>query len=144
MRGLRKGDVQVASKRHTVVGEGFELHFSLDAGLLRAQVDGPHDSFAISVAYWMAISAERHRCGARRILVIENLIENGNPEETLALFEKLIDLDFQGCKVAFVDRGSEQRSVHEHVAILAREHGILAAVFGEESEAAIWLRHGEE
>lgn len=131
-------------KQHTVAGEGFEVHFSLAAGVLRAQVDGPHDSFDISLAYWTQIAEVRRRYGARCVLVVENLMENGRSEDTLALFEKLIGLGFEGCKVAFVDRGSELRSMHEHVAILAREHGILAAVFGEESEAEIWLRHGEE
>ena len=134
----------MASKQYTVVGEGFEIRFSLTAGILRAQVEGPHDSFDISLAYWKAISEERRRCGARRVLVIENLVEDGNPEETLALFGELVELGFDGCKVAFVDLGSEPRSVHEHVAILAREHGILAGVFGQENEAEIWLRHGEE
>ncbi len=129
---------------YTVAGDGFEIFFRWNGDILRAQVEGPHDSFAISLAYWTEVSDERRRRGAHRILVVENLMENGNPEETLALFEKLVELDFKGCKVAFVDRGSEQRSMHEHVAILAREHGILAGVFGEESEAVIWLRHGEE
>ena len=56
----------------------------------------------------------------------------------------LTTMGFDGCKVAFVDNGNEQLSMHEHIAILAREHGILAAVFSEESAATIWLRHGEE
>ncbi len=134
----------MALKQYTVVGEGFEVHFSLTAGILRAQVDGPHDSLAISLGYWTQVAQERRRHGASFVLVVENLMENGRAEDMLALFERLLGLGFEGCKVAFVDRGSEQRSVHEHVAILAREHGILAGVFGEESEAEIWLRHGEE
>ena len=98
----------------------------------------------ISLAYWGAIARERVRVGARRVLVIENLEQNGDPEEVLALFGELIQLDFDGCKIAFVDRGDDHRSLQEHVAILAREHGILAAVFGQENQAETWLRHGEE
>lgn len=125
-------------------GEGFEVHFSLIAGVLRAQVEGLRNSFEISVGYWTRIAEERRRCGARRVLVVENLIEEGRPDQLLALFERLTTMGFDGCKVAFVDRGSEQLSLREHIAILAREHGILAAVFSEESAASLWLRHGEE
>lgn len=131
------------SKR-VVQGEGFEVHFSQLGDVLRAQVEGPHDSFEISLAYWVKIAEERERCAARRILVIENLIEDGTPHELLALFDRLTAMGFEGCKVAFVDNGNEELAPREHIAILAREHGILAAVFSEETAAAIWLRHGEE
>ncbi|MCX7555580.1 hypothetical protein OS187_01835 [Xanthomonadaceae bacterium JHOS43] len=130
--------------KRLVEGAGFEIHFSLTGGVLRAQIEGLHDSFEISLAYWKEISEERRRCGAQRLLVIENLVEDGRPDELLELFENLVGLGFEGCKVAFVDNGNEERSMHEYVAILAREHGILAAVFSEESAATIWLRHGEE
>lgn len=131
-------------KQYTVAGEGFEIRFSLSAGVLRAQVEGPDDSFAISLAYWTIVAQERRRWGIQRVLVVENLRQSAQPNETLALFDELTGLGFEGCKVAFVDRGSERRSVQEYVAIMAREHDILAAIFGEENEAAIWLRHGEE
>ena len=134
----------MALKQYTVVGEGFEIRFSLTAGILRAQVEGPHDSFAISLAYWTMVAEERRRHDVRCVLVIENLAERGNPEEILTLFEEFAGLGFEGSKVAFVDCHNEQRSAHEHIAIMAREHGILAAVFGEENAAEIWLRHGEE
>lgn len=130
--------------KRIVQGEGFEVHFSLTGGLLRAQVEGSRDSFEISVAYWTLISAERRRCDSRCVLVIENLVEDGSPDHLLALFERLTRMGLEGCKVAFVDNGNEPLSSHEHIAILAREHGILAAVFSEESVAEIWLRHGEE
>ena len=125
-------------------GEGFEVRFSLTGGVLRAQGECLHDSVEISVAYWSKIAEERRRCDVRRVLVIENLIEDGRPDQLLALFERLTTMGFDGCKVAFVDNGNEQLSLHEHIAILAREHGILAAVFCEESAATFWLRHGEE
>lgn len=134
----------MASSPYTVAGEGFEIRFSLTAGVLRAQVEGPDDSYAISLGYWTCISEERRRCGAQRVLVIENLKRSARSDETLALFDDLTRLGFEGCKVAFVDSASEHRSLQEYIAIMARELDILAGVFGEESEAAIWLRHGEE
>lgn len=134
----------MASTQRKIVGDGFELHVSVVAGILRAQVEGPHDTLAISMAYWTKIVEERTRSGLQRVLVIENLEETGSLDDLMPLLDHLIKLDLVGCKVAFVDSGSSQRSAQEHMTIVAREHGILAGVFGDENEAMIWLRHGEE
>lgn len=128
----------------TVAGAGFEVNFSWDGDVLAARVAGPHDSLAISLAYWKVIAAERARIGAKRLLVLEELEETAAPEMVLQLFEHLLKLDLQGTRVAFVDDVDSQRSEQEHVAILARESGILAAIFSDENEARTWLRHGEE
>jgi len=128
---------------HTVVGEDFEVHFSWDGDILAARVTGPHDSLAISRAYWKVIATERARIGAKRLLVLEELEETAASEMVLQLFEHLLKLELQGSRVAFVDAVDSQRSEQEHVAILARERGIVAAIFSDENEARTWLRHGE-
>lgn len=129
---------------HTVAGDGFDVHFSWDGDILAAQVEGPHDSFAISLAYWKVVAAERKRIGAKRLLVLEYLEETAEPELALELFEHLVKFEFQGSRVAFVDGIDSHRSAQEHVAILARESGITAAIFADENQARTWLRHGEE
>lgn len=129
---------------HTVAGDGFDVHFSWDSDVLTAQVEGLHDSFAISLAYWKVIAAERKRIGAKRLLVLEYLEETVASGLALELFEHLVTLGFQGSRVAFVDGVDSHRSVHEHVAILARESGIMTAIFSDENQARTWLRHGEE
>lgn len=132
------------TSRYVFTGEGFQIHFAHSADLLRAQVEGPHDSYEVSVAYWHAIADERTRCGATRVLVVENLAESTSSETTLRLASELLTLNFEGCRVAFVDRGVVNRSVQEVIAMQAREVGIVASVFGQEAEALNWLRHGEE
>lgn len=129
---------------HTVAGDGFDVHFSWDGDVLAAEVEGLHDSFAISLAYWKMIAAERKRIGAKRVLVLENLEETVASELALEVFEHLVNLELQGSRIAFVDGVDNHRSVQEHVAILARENGIMAAIFAEENQARSWLRHGEE
>jgi len=129
------------SKSH-YVGDGFEIHFSFSAGVLRAQVEGPHDSFDVSIAYWKAIVQERLRLDATRLLVVENLADSTRAEVTLSMADELLKLDFIGCRVAFVDRGLVNRSVQELIAMRARDQGIVATVFGDEGQAINWLRHG--
>ena len=128
---------------NTLVGNGFELHFRWDGDVLVVQVEGPHDSFEISLAYWQMIADERARLGAKRVLVLENLKETADEHLVLDLSEHLVKLDFQGTRVAFVDAVDYHRSVQEYVAIRARERGITAAIFGDASQAMTWLRHGE-
>lgn len=130
------------SSRHVYLGNGFEIHFSFVSGVLRAQVEGPHDSFDVSIAYWKAIVEERLRLGATRILVVENLADSTHADVTLSMADELLKLDLAGCRVAFVDRGVDNRSVQELIAMRARDQGIIAAVFGDEGQAINWLRHG--
>ncbi len=130
--------------RYTTAGDGFEVHFNLISGVLRAQVEGPHDSYSISIAYWRVIANERLQTGARCILVIENLADSTSSDVTLSMADALLELGFEGCRVAFVDSGTVNVSAQEHIAIMARERGIVAAVFSQEAEALNWLRHGEE
>ena len=130
------------SSTHVYTGSGFEIHFSLTSGVLRAQVEGPHDSLDVSIAYWKEIVAERVRHGVTRLLVVENLADSTRTEVTLSMADELLKLDLIGCRVAFVDRGVDNRSVQELIAMRARDQGIIAAVFGDEGQAINWLRHG--
>ncbi len=133
----------MASARTVSAGD-FEIRFFWDGDVLVATVEGRHDSFEISLAYWKLIADERVARSARRVLVLENLEESGEPGIGFGLFEHLVELDFRGVKLAFVDCIDAHRSAHEQMAIMAREHGILAGIFGDKGQALTWLRHGEE
>lgn len=128
----------------SVIAEEFEIHFEWDGDILSARVEGPSDSFEISLAYWKMIAAERVRCGAERVLVLEYLKQTGKEGDVMALSEHLVELDFQGAKVAFVDLSDAHRAAQEHVTIIAREHGIQASIFGTKNQALTWLRYGED
>lgn len=129
---------------NTVQGNGFEIHFRWNGDVLVAQVEGPCDSYDVSLAYWKVIASERVRVGAERVLVLEHLKGTGDEDEVLELAAALLELDFVGTKVAFVDDVDYHRSIQEHIAIQARERGILAAIFSDAQQALTWLRHGEE
>ncbi len=123
-------------------GDGFKLCFAWDGDVLIARVLGQHDTFELSVAYWMIVAAERARLNAHRVLVLEELVESGPRERVVELFPELVGLGFQGHKVAFVDSADWHRAEQEQVAILARENGIQAAVFADSHQALTWLRYG--
>lgn len=129
---------------HTVKGDGFEVRLHWDRDVLIARVEGPHDSFEISLAYWKVIADERKRRDAKRLLVIENLRDTAEPALAVELFEDIVKLGFEGVRVAFVDNVDSHRSIQEYVALLARERNIVAAIFSDENQAMTWLRHGEE
>lgn len=126
------------------VGNGFKLEFTWDGMVLIARVIGPHDTFDISVAYWKVVASERERLGADRVLVLEELLESGPRETVVDLFPELVNLGFQGHRVAFVDNVDWHRAEQEQVAILARENGIRAAVFADSHQALTWLRYGDD
>ncbi len=128
----------------TVRGEGFEVRLRWDREVLIAYVEGPHDSLEISLAYWKLVAAERKQRDAKRVLVVENLLETTEPAVALELFDELAKMGFEGVRIAFVDNVDSHRSIQEHVALLGRERNIIGAVFGDENQALTWLRHGED
>lgn len=129
----------------TVEGDGFTLTFSWHGDYLRAQVDGQHDTFEISLEYWTRIADECERRRAKRVLVVENLAEAGQDEVHLPqLVDAIVALGFHHIRVAFVDLIDAHLQAMEHGEILARERQITGRVFSDENEAVNWLRHGVE
>lgn len=129
---------------HCVRGDGFVLTFSWHGDHLRAQVDGEHDTFQISLGYWTLIAQECHRRAVQRVLVVENIVEAGNPIDLPQLVDAVVALGFRDIRVAFVDLIDAHLKAMEHGEILARERGIIGRVFSDERDALRWLRHGVE
>ena len=128
----------------TVFGKGFDLRLESRGDYLRAQVDGLRDSFEISLGYWTAIAQACKERKAKRLLVVENILEAGDPLMLETLVEAIVALGFRDIRVAFVDLMQSHLAAMEHGEILARERGIVGRVFGDEGEAERWLRHGED
>lgn len=128
----------------TIFGKGFDLRLEARGDYLRAQVDGVHDDFEISLGYWTEIARACHERGTRRLLVVENILEAGDPLMLETLVEAIVALGFRDIRVAFVDLMQSHLAAMEYGEILARERGIVGRVFGDEGEATRWLRHGED
>jgi hypothetical protein len=127
-----------------VNSKGYELRMESRGDHLRAQIDGVHDNFEISLGYWTEIGAYCRERGVRRLLVVENILEAGDPLMLETLIDAVVALGFHDIRVAFVDLIQSHLAAMEHGEILARERGIAGRVFGDEGEALRWLRHGED
>jgi hypothetical protein len=125
-----------------IEGEGFELLLSWQGDYLRAQVNGEHDDYAISLGYWSEVARACEERGAKQVLVVENLQQTGQEVDLERLVDAIVALGFRDVRVAFVDLIDSHLKAMEHGEILARERGIVGRVFGREDEAERWLRYG--
>lgn len=117
---------------------GYTLHFEDRPGYLYARVEGPHDTLAISLAYWREIAAEVARRGATRVLVAEELQQKADPVDAVQVIAALPGLGLDRVRIAYVD-------AHEDVDLLLQEQaeaqlvGLDGRVFGSTASAERWL-----
>ena len=124
-----------------IEGDGFQIALEQHSGYLRAHVFGGHDSLAVSIGIWRALTAQCQQAGVDRLLVIEDLDGTILPTEVEALTAAQIAMGLGRIRVAFVDlRGDEQNN--ELSGLSLREQDVQALVFGSEPEARAWLLYG--
>jgi hypothetical protein len=140
-RRLKAGPIPVRTLEHPL---GFTLRFEGRGDYLHVRVDGEHDTFEISLAYWTEVARACAERGTTRVMVVENLQESGDPLELERLIDAIVALGFREIRLAFVDLVQSHLAAMEHGEILARERGIAGRVFGDEASAERWLRYGVE
>ncbi len=59
----------------------YKLTFEQRSNYLYVYVEGDHDSYEISRAYWREVAEESGRTGMKRVLIDENLPEGGSTTE---------------------------------------------------------------
>lgn len=122
----------------------FQIEFRHEPDLLRAHVTGRTGSLESSLAYWTAIAAQAARSHPSMLLVVDET--EGKPLETEQLQQfvaAMTGMGLEGVRIAFVEIDGTRIPRDEAVEIIAREQGYIARVFGNQSDAALWLRHGE-
>lgn len=122
----------------------FRIEYELRAGYLRAEVVGGAVSLAIVSDYWSQVAAECRRRGARKMLVVENLVgPSSDREEAIpALVAHLRGLGLEGIRIAFVKHDTRDLALAEMAGLLVRATGWEARTFIDEAPAQLWLRHG--
>jgi hypothetical protein len=108
---------------------------------IRVEVTG-EATYANTVAYWHTIITEIRARQPKAVLLIDKM--RGTPlsaEQWHALVEILRGQGLESTSVAHVKPFGLQ--LVEHCEIFAREAGLDARVFEDESRADLWLRHGE-
>jgi len=76
--------------------------------------------------------------------VVDELVgEPLPPEQLQGLVQAMAGQGFEKFRIAYVEADGARIPLVEVAEIHAREQGYNARVFGNESDAAMWLRHGE-
>lgn len=122
----------------------FRIRFRLEDRHLRASVSGYGGSLESTIAYWKAIGEEVREVRPQSLLVIDQMEGGPMPPEQLQQFiDAMSGHGFEGMRIAYVEAQVDQLPQAEVAEILACEKGFNVRVFGNEMDAAVWLRHGE-
>lgn len=123
----------------------FVLEFAERPDYLFVRVSGVNGTLETTVAYWLAIAAEVRTRRPTHLLIRDDMLGEPPPPEELEKFvAAMAGQGFEGVRVAYVEADGEQVAQVEHGEILAREQGFDARVFGNELQAELWLRYGEQ
>jgi len=121
--------------------EHFTIRVSPYALGIRAEVRG-EATYENTVAYWQAIATEVQRQHPQCLLLIDEM--HGPPlsaTDWLSLVAAMQGLGLEAVRIAHVKPHGLQ--LIEHCEIYANESGFDSRVFSDESQADLWLRHGE-
>lgn len=122
----------------------FRIRFRMEGRHLRASVSGYGGSVDTTIAYWNAIGEEVRKVRPRSVLVVDQMDGGPMPREHLQQFiDAMSGRGFEGIRIAYVEAHVDQLSQAEIAEILACEKGFNVRVFGNEMDAAVWIRHGE-
>jgi len=130
--------------RKVIESPSFRLEFEFQAPLLQARVIGGADTgLAVSSEYWLRICDEVQACGARQLLVLDAMQGEVMTHEDLErFFEVIAGRGLDQVRLAYVEGRADQVPRIEYAELMARERGYDFRTFGNESDAAVWLRHG--
>lgn len=117
----------------------YKLTFERRGGYLYAYVEGEEDSYEISHDYWKEIADECKANRYKKVLIVEDIVENGSIAEAYQLCSEFPQMGYAGMKVAFVDRYAEHAEENAFGELVAVNRGINAKIFNSQDEAEAWL-----
>ena len=104
---------------------------------------GRDTGLAVSSAYWLRIAEELRATGASELLVIDGLQGEVMADADLERFFVLIEgSGLERARIAYVEARMDQMPRIEYAELMARERGYTIRMFSNETDAAVWLRHG--
>ena len=127
-----------------LAGDGYRLEFDEQPPLLTVRLLGDAETtLERTREYWLRIAERANACGAEQLLVLDALPgEVMNDEDLLRFFDSVGTLGLEHVRIAYVEGRIDQVSRIEYVELLALERGYRIRMFGNESEARMWLRYG--
>lgn len=128
-------------KRH-IEGDGFQLELETRRNFLRAYVHGGTDSFEVSLSYWTLLGEACRQFGARRLLVVEDLVPwRASEEDFQRLMEAMRRTGLDQVQVGFTSLQTPI-DVNEMGVIVGMEQGMWNRLFSNERDAELWLGVG--
>jgi hypothetical protein len=121
----------------------YTLVFEQRDGYLYALVEGEHDCYEISRAYWQEVADEVARLGVKRVLIEENIPVAGTLADAFQLGSEIPDMGFGTARIAFVDRYVEQNEINEFGELVAVNRGVNGKLFEDLQSAEQWLAEGK-
>lgn len=118
----------------------YKLTFNVRPEHLFAHIEGEHDSYEISHAYWQEIAEECERTGLRKVLVVEDIPEEVSVSEAFQIGAELPQMGFAGVQIAFVDKYADQAEINSFSNLVAVNRGLNCIIFSNTSDAESWLR----
>ncbi|WP_449447942.1 hypothetical protein [Thermomonas brevis] len=127
-----------------LAGDGYRLEFDERPPLLTVRLLGDAETtLERTREYWLRIAESANACGAEQLLVLDALPgEVMSDEDLLRFFDSVGTLGLERVRIAYVEGRIDQVSRIEYVELLALERGYRIRMFGNESEARMWLRYG--
>jgi hypothetical protein len=127
-----------------LAGDGYRLEFDEQPPLLTVRLLGDAETtLERTREYWLRIAERANGCGAEQLLVLDALPgEVMSDEDLLRFFDSVGTLGLEHVRIAYVEGRIDQVSRIEYVELLALERGYRIRMFGNESEARMWLRYG--
>jgi hypothetical protein len=116
----------------------YQIRFEIRVDYLYVYVEGEHDSYTISHAYWSEVAGECERLGSRRVMVDENISEGVSVAEMFQIAAELPEM-FSGIAIAFVDRHADQAELNEFGELVAQNRGVIGRFFVDFESAEQWL-----
>lgn len=117
----------------------YSLTFEDRGDYLYGYVEGDHDSYEISRAYWQEVADEVRKRRVSRVLIDENIVETGSIADGFQLASEMPQMGFGRTRIAFVDRYLDQNDVNEFTELVAVNRGLNAKVFNDADTAEAWL-----
>jgi hypothetical protein len=120
----------------------YRIDFESTGALLRARVTGT-SSFASTIAYWLQIVAEVRARKPGALLLVDELQGRAlTAQEWQSLVDGTRGQGLETIRIAHVKPLGLQSA--EYCEIYAKEIGLDARVFDNETNARLWLRYGAE
>ena len=112
-------------------------------GVFAAGVSGQGGDAKAAARRWRHFVQTARAHGKSWLMVSRDLEGPVLSEAALArMMAMLSDIDLEGLRIAIVQPRLERQHIDELGALIAMEQGGMVRVFGDETSALIWLRHG--